>query len=157
MPNAELERIHQVLRNLVRNFNVSTLTYVDKNDPWIGILAAAEFSICPTTNRLKSQSLVQLILGCDMILLIKHTVDWELIRQQNQTQINNDIIHKNKHIVDYDYKVGDDFMITNHTAYKYEMPYKGPSGITQCFTNGMIKLQCGATKITYNIRRIKPY
>ena len=31
--NAVLERIHQVLGNLVRNFYISTQTYVDKDDP----------------------------------------------------------------------------------------------------------------------------
>ena len=48
-------------------------------------------------------------------------------------------------------------MITKHAAYKYEMPYKGPFVITQFFTNSTVNLQCGAIKITYNIRRIKPY
>ena len=42
-PNAVLERIHQVLVNLVLTFNISTQTYFDKDDPWTGILAAAEF------------------------------------------------------------------------------------------------------------------
>ena len=48
-------------------------------------------------------------------------------------------------------------MLINHTAYKYDMSYKGPFLITQCFTNGMLMLQYGATDIRYNIRRIKPY
>ena len=48
-------------------------------------------------------------------------------------------------------------MLTNHTAYKYETPYKVPFVITQCFTNGTINLQYGATQIKYNIRRTKPY
>ena len=39
-----LERIHQVLINLVRNFYIKE-TYVDKDDPWSGILSAAEFTI----------------------------------------------------------------------------------------------------------------
>ena len=43
MPNAVLERINHVLGNLVRTFNISTQTYVDKNDPWTGILSATEF------------------------------------------------------------------------------------------------------------------
>ena len=29
--------------------------------------------------------------------------------------------------------------------------------ITRCFTNGTVDLQCGLTKIGYNIRQIKPY
>ena len=48
-------------------------------------------------------------------------------------------------------------MITNHTAYKYETPDKVPFLITQCFTNGKVKLQYGPTKDRYNIHKIKPY
>ena len=92
-----------------------------------------------------------------MILLIEHRVDWELIRQRKQTQNNRDNNCENKHRVEYDYKVGYDVMLTNHTAYKYETPYKGPVAITQCFTNGTVNFQYGVIKIKYNIRRIKPY
>ena len=79
--NAILEQIHQVIGNLVRTFNIQQ-TYVEKNDPWKEILAAAEFEIFSTTNAKKCYSPVQLIFGCDMILPIKHRVDWELICQQ---------------------------------------------------------------------------
>ena len=48
-------------------------------------------------------------------------------------------------------------MVTNHTAYKHETPYKGPVVITQCFTNGRVNLRCGAVQMKYNIHRIKPY
>ena len=48
-------------------------------------------------------------------------------------------------------------MLTNHTEYKYETPYKVQFLITQCFTNGTVKLQYGATHIKHNIRFIKPY
>ena len=73
MYNAILEQIHQVLGNLVRTFNIQQ-TYVDENDLWKGILDAALFAICSTTNRQKSYSPGQLIFGRDMILLIKHRV-----------------------------------------------------------------------------------
>ena len=72
-------------------------------------------------------------------------------------QINKDNIRKNIKIVDHKYKVGDKFMLNNHVAYKYETPYKVPFVITQCWTNGMVALQYGTTKIRYNIRRIRPY
>ena len=48
-------------------------------------------------------------------------------------------------------------MLNNHAAYKYETPYKGPFVITHCFANGMVKLQCGAINIRYNICCINPY
>ena len=91
-----------------------------------------------------------------MILPIKHKVDWELIRQKNQAQINKYNICKNRHRFDHNYKVGDNAMLTNHTAYKYETWYKGPFVIRQCFTNGTVNLQCGAIQIKYNTRCIKP-
>ena len=87
MSNVVLERIHQVLGNLVRAFNIPK-TYVDKDDPCSGILATSVFGIRSTTNRKKGYSLGQLGFVRDMILIIKHTVDWELIRQKNLTQIN---------------------------------------------------------------------
>ena len=84
-------------------------------------------------------------------------VDWELIRQQNQTQINKDNIGKNRKRVDHDYKVGYKVILNNHYAYKYETPYKGPFLITQCWTNGTVTLQYGPKKIRHNIGWIEPY
>ena len=48
-------------------------------------------------------------------------------------------------------------MISNHTAYKYEIMYMVSFVIIHCFTNDMVNLQCGPTKNWYNIRQIKPY
>ena len=48
-------------------------------------------------------------------------------------------------------------MLNNHAAYKYKTPYKGPFGITQCWTNYAVILQYGATKIRYNTCHIKPH
>ena len=92
-----------------------------------------------------------------MIILIKHRVDWELMRQEKHMQINRDNARKNKHRVEYDYKFVDKVMLTNHTAYKYGTSYKGPSVITQCFTTGTVMLQYGSIQIRHNISRIKPY
>ena len=72
--NATMERIHQVLGNLVQNFNI-TQTYFDKDDSWSCILAAAAFEIISTEKILKGFSLVQLLFFRDMILLIKLKVD----------------------------------------------------------------------------------
>ena len=76
MSNAVFESIHEVIVNLVQTFNISTQTYVDEDDPWTVILAVAASAIFLTTNRQKGYSPVQLIFGRDMILLIKHMVNW---------------------------------------------------------------------------------
>ena len=75
MSNAILEHIHQVIGNLVSNFNIQQ-TYVEEYDLLTGILAAAAFVIRSTTIWQKGYSLGKLIFGCDMILLIKYRVDW---------------------------------------------------------------------------------
>ena len=89
--NEVLERIHQVLGNIVWTYNI-TQTYVGEDWPWLGVLAAAEFSTHSTTNRLKGYIQSQLLFRRDMIILIKHKVYWKLIHQQNKTQINKDHI-----------------------------------------------------------------
>ena len=71
MSNAILEQIHKSLGNLLQDCNIIQI-YVDEDDPWSGILAAAESSINSTTNRLKFYNSGQLIFGRDMIIGIKH-------------------------------------------------------------------------------------
>ena len=115
MSNGILERIHQVLGNLVRTCNI-TQTYVDEYDSWSGILSASAFAITSTTNRLKGYSPGQLIFDLDMILPVKHTVNWSLIRHQKQAQINIDNIRKSNKIFDHDCKVRDKGIITTNAA-----------------------------------------
>ena len=77
-----------VLGNLVREYNIK-YTYIDKYDPWVGILVDTAFENKSTANRLRGYTPGQLIFGSDMILPIKHMVDWEVILQKKQTQIIN--------------------------------------------------------------------
>ena len=156
MLNAIFELVHQVPGNLVRTCNI-THTYVYGDYLWLVILAASAFSIHSITNRMKCYFLGQFIFGRDMIISIKHMVDWELIRQRKQMEINKDNIRKNRNQVDHNYNVGDKCIINNHAVHKYEMPYKVPFMIKRCYTNGTINLQDGQTKIRYNICRINPY
>ena len=115
MSNAILERISQVLGNLVQIFNIQQ-TYFDENDPRMGILAAAALEICSTTSRQTFYSPGQLIFVRDMILLIKYRVDWELIRQKKQTQIIRYNARENKHVFEHGYNVGDKAILLNHTT-----------------------------------------
>ena len=63
-------------------------------------------------NRQKCYITGQLIFGCDMVIPIKHEMDGELIRQQKQMKINKDNTRQKKHRLDYDYRVGDNVMLT---------------------------------------------
>ena len=72
-------------------------------------------------------------------------------------KINKYIIHKNKKIVNYDYKVGNKLILNNKSTCKYETPYIGSFEMTQCWTNITVTLQMVAIKIMYNICHIKTY
>ena len=107
----------------MRTFNISEI-YVDNDDPQTGILAATSFTIRPTTSRFKGYSMVQLVFGRDIILPIKHKVDWQLIRQKNQSQNNKDNMHEKSKRVYHDFKVGYKVILNNRYVYKFETPYK---------------------------------
>ena len=120
-------------------------------------MAVSEFTICSTTNVLKCYITFQLVFGRDFIVPIKNTVDCELIRHQNQTQVNKNNIHKNRNQVYHDYNVGDTVILNNQAAYKYEILYKGLFVITRCCTNGTATIKYGQIQIRHNIFQIKPY
>ena len=73
MSNEILERIHQVLGNLVGTRNMNQ-TYVDKDEPCLGILSAVVFLILSTTIRLKGYIPVQLRFFCGIILPVN--IQW---------------------------------------------------------------------------------
>ena len=78
----------------MRNYIIQ-YTYVDKDDPWLGILEAESFTIHSTINRLKGYDPCQLVFGRDIILSMQHNVDWEFIPQKKQTEINKENIREN--------------------------------------------------------------
>ena len=84
--NATIDRIHQVLGDLVRTYNLHE-TYVDTDNPWMGILAEDAFVIRSTYHRTKGKIPGQIVFDQDMILPINHILDWKYIRQSKQEQI----------------------------------------------------------------------
>ena len=84
--NATLERIHQVLGNLVRTYNLQE-TYVDDSGPWMGTVASSAFAVQITYCHNKQKSACQLVFERDMILPINHIANWRHIHQQKQRQI----------------------------------------------------------------------
>ena len=92
-----------------------------------------------------------------MILPIKHMVDWGLLRNWKQMQINKYNIHKNIKSVDHDYKVEDKVIFTNNDDFKYEISCNDPFWDNAVLDqwNGCITEWCN--KKMYDIRRIEPY
>ena len=154
--NAIVKHAHQMLRNLIRSFELQDNLYLDMDDPWLGILAAAAFAM-HSTYHTTLHNPGQLIFGRDMILNMQYLADWTVIKAHKQQLIRKNNIIKNLKHIPYQYKVGDMVMLETHHANKYEQPYKGPYLVVQVNTNGTVHLKIGAVTDTINIRHIHPY
>src|SRR5687768_15420309 len=86
---AIVERIHQVIGNIIRTFDLE-VSYLDNDNPWRGILAATAFAVRSTYHTTLWKTPEQLVFGRDMIFNIQHVANWEYIRQNLQC-----LIHKN--------------------------------------------------------------
>ena len=55
-----MERIHVIIGNLVQAYNTKD-TYIDNDNPWLGILAPIAFLVCSTKFWFKDYSPFQLV------------------------------------------------------------------------------------------------
>jgi hypothetical protein len=154
--NAIVERIHQVIGNIVRSFELQE-NYLDEEDPWKGILSATAFAVRSTYHTTLQKTPGQLVFGRDMIFNIQHTANWEYIRARKQQIIKKNNVNENKKRIAHTYSVGDKVMLRVGTENKYEPPFSGPHSILQVNTNGTVRLRVGAVTDTINIRRLSPY
>ena len=154
--NAIVERVHQVIGNIIRTFELED-NYMDEEDPWKGILSATAFAVRSTFHTTLRQSPGQLVFGRDMIFNIKHTANWEYIRQRKQTLIDKNNERENSMREDHVYRVGDKVLLKRGTENKYESPHQGPFTILEIYDNGTVRLMVNSVVDTYNIRRLVPY
>ena len=81
--NAIVERVHQVIGNIIRTFKLES-KYLDEDDPWKGILSATAFAVRSTFHTTLINTPGQLVFGRGMILNIKHKANWEFICERKQ-------------------------------------------------------------------------
>ena len=151
-----MERIHQVIGNMIRTFELER-NYLDEDDPWKGILSATAFAIRSTLHTTMRKTPGQLVFGRDMILNIQHEANWEYIKQRKQNLIDKNNQRENAIRTHHMYNVGDKVLLHKGTQNKYETPYAGPYKIIRVNDNGTVQLQVNAVSDTYNIRRLTPY
>jgi hypothetical protein len=92
-----------------------------------------------------------------MILNIKHTANWEIIRMRKQNLINKNNKRENAKRIEHEYKLGQPVLLKRGTENKYEAPYSGPYNILKVNDNGTVRLMVKSVTDTYNIRRLLPY
>ena len=155
--NAILERVHQVLGDMLRTKELQKHTF-DTVDPWSELLASVAWAIRSTHHTTLQASPAQLVFSRDMLLNVKFIADWEAIRLRKQDLIDKNNARENSLRVDYDYQIGDQVLITSKDiTRKLNCPTKGPFRIIQVYTNGTVRVQNGAVSERVNIRRCIPY
>ena len=154
--NAIVERIHQVIGNIIQTFELEN-NYLDEENPWKGILSATAFAVRSTFHTTLQSTPGQLVFGRDMIFNIQHIANWEYIKQRKQKIINLNNIRENSKHKEHVYQVVDKVLLSRGTENKYEAPYQGPFDILQVYDNGTVRLMVKSVADTFNIRRLMPY
>jgi transposase InsO family protein len=83
--NAIVERVHQVIGNIICSFELEN-NYLDGNDPWKGIPSVTAFAVQSTFHTTLQNTPGQLVFGRDMILNVKHEANWEYIYPRTETK-----------------------------------------------------------------------
>jgi hypothetical protein len=156
--NAILERLHQVLGQMLRTSKLDMAKTVIPDDVDV-FLDNVAWAICSTYHTVLKASPGAAIFGRDMLFDIPFIADWNKIGDYRQRQTNLSMARKNSKQVDYDYKVGDKVLLTQEGILrKAESPYsKKPLTITTVHMNGTIRIQCGTRLERLNIRRVTPF
>jgi len=155
--NGIVERVHQVLGNALRTFELEHKE-LDTNDPWGPFLSAAAWAIRSTVHTTLDATPGQLVFGRDMLLPIQLKTDWARIRQRKQDVINANNKKENAKRIEHEYRVGEKVLLEKPGLIsKLSAPRTGPYRITETYANGTVRIQRGIVNERVNIRRLTPY
>ncbi|MGH3056092.1 MAG: integrase, partial [Gaiellaceae bacterium] len=147
--NAILERVHQVLANMLRTFELEKQEF-DQNNPWSGFLAATAWALRSTYHTTLAATPGQLVFGRDMIFNFQHVANWERIRLRKQRLILTSNQRENSRRIIHQYNIGDHVLIDRLTTRKLNRPRDGPFLITHVYTNGTVQVQRGPVSERFN-------
>jgi hypothetical protein len=153
-----LERVHQVLGQMLRTDKLDMADSVTPNDVDV-FLDNAAWAICATYHTVLKASPGAAIFWCDMLVNIPFVADWQKIGEQRQSLTNHGNQRENAKHIDYDYKVGDKALLIHEGILcKAESAYgKKPWAITTVHMNGTIRIQHRTRMEQLSIRRVQPF
>ena len=159
--NAIVERVHQVIGNMIRVLEVKS-----KNDlgeyGWQGVLSAVRQAVRSTVHTTTRATPTQLVFGRDAILNIGFEANWQYIKERKQHRILQNNARENATRVIHDYSVGDRVMVRQNPNRKFGSDRQlGPYTVTRVNDNGTLRLakvtnNGGAVFQTWNVRNIDP-
>ena len=156
--NAAVERLHQVLGNMLRTQDLDNQVF-DYINPWGHILSSVAWAVRSSYHSVLEATPAQLVFGRDMVVNLQFAADWQAIARKKQSQVNNDNVRENSKRIARDYRPGDQVLVIKDGHFrKLDAPYQGPFPITEVYVNGTVRIQRSvAVTERLNIRRITPY
>ena len=80
--------MHQVLGNILRNFEIEKLE-LDEQNPWDEFLSLAAFAIRSTHHTTLGASPAQLVFNRDMFLPIQFVADWSVFDKRDKKRLTD--------------------------------------------------------------------
>jgi hypothetical protein len=156
--NGILERVHQVLRQMLCTAELDMADSVPPNDFDV-FLDNVAWEICSTNHTVLKASPGAAIFGRDMLFNILFVTDWHKIGEQRQSRTNRGNQRKNTKFIDYDYKVKDKVLLINEGILRKAASAYGkePWTISTVHTNGTIRIQHGTRMERLSIQRVQPF
>ncbi len=155
--NAIIERVHKVVNEMLRSFDLEKQQLEDTN-PFEYFLQSTAWAIRSTYHTTLQATPCQLVFGRDMIHNIAFKANWDRIQKRKQDIINKSNKKENKSRIPYEHKVGDQVLLeTPGILRKLSTPRMGPYPVTKVYKNGTIQIQKGIVSERVNIRRISPF
>ena len=156
--NSIVERIHQVLGNQLRSFELEDREFTKQEETFEPFLTACAYAIRCTYHTTLKATPGQLVFGRDMILPIQFEANWALITKQKQDLIDRSNQRENKSRLQHQYQAGQKVLLKKPGKLrKMQTPYEGPYEVQEVFPNGTITILKGVNSQRVNIRRVTPY
>ena len=110
--NSILERIHQVLADGLRAFDLDGAEIdPDDDDPFDEYLSSVSYAIRSSYHQTHGFSPAQLVFGRDMFIDSQAEIDWDKIKARKQRKIHENNRQENVNRIDHTFKKGDKILI----------------------------------------------
>lgn len=95
--NAVVERIHQVIGNMIRTMNLEDMCLLPPPyDPFCGVTAAIAYAIRSSWHSTCKATPGQLVFGRDMAINVRHAADFAQVQQRRQAMAAANNARENK-------------------------------------------------------------
>jgi hypothetical protein len=153
--NSIVERMHGVFGDMLR---IQLVKRHPKDDPVQDMCSAAAYAIRSTVHGTTLHTPGQLVFGRDMILRTSMTANMEIVRQRREAAIVANNTRENRRRIAYDYKKGDQVLITVGGMDPKLKLNEGPFKVLSFDkSSGTLHIQRNHYVEPINIRRVRPY